>query len=183
MEQEPATQDQLWVFGYGSLIWDPCFAFAERQNGRVTGWRRSFCMWSVHYRGTAEAPGLVLALDEAADGVCDGVAFRVIPGHEAATLAALRERELISYAYREETVTVVLADGNAVQALTYVINRDHAQYNRDMTLEDQAQIIAQRHGVRGPNRDYLFATAEHLSDLGLADPDLDWLVTRVRGLP
>jgi glutathione-specific gamma-glutamylcyclotransferase len=183
MDQEPVTQDQLWVFGYGSLIWDPCFAFADRQIGRVTGWHRSFCMWSVHYRGTAEAPGLVLALDEATTGVCDGVAFRVAPGTEAATLAALRERELISYAYREEIVAVALSNGNTVRAVTYVINRDHAQYNCAMALEDQAQIIAQRYGVKGANRDYLFATAQHLADLGLADPDLDWLVTRVRALP
>jgi glutathione-specific gamma-glutamylcyclotransferase len=137
----------------------------------------------VHYRGTATEPGLVLALDAAEGGHCDGVAFRVMPGAEAETLAALRERELISYAYREETVQVALANGQTVQAVTYVINRDHAQYNRAMSLADQAQIIATRAGVRGPNRDYLFATARHLSDLGLADPDLDWLVTRVRGLP
>jgi glutathione-specific gamma-glutamylcyclotransferase len=183
MDQEPVTQDQLWVFGYGSLIWDPCFVFDDRQIGRVTGWHRSFCMWSVHYRGSATEPGLVLALDAAEGGHCDGVAFRVSPGHEAATLAALRERELISYAYREETVAVTLTDGRSVQAVTYVINRDHAQYTDAMSLEEQAQIIAQRHGVRGPNRDYLFATAQHLADLGLADPDLDWLVRRVRGLP
>ncbi len=183
MDQEPDGRDQLWVFGYGSLIWDPCFAFADRQIGRVTGWHRSFCMWSVHYRGTAEAPGLVLALDEADGAHCDGVAFRVMPGTEAATLAALRERELISYAYREETVAVALTNGDIAQAVTYVINRDHVQYARALPLEDQAQIIAQRHGVKGPNRDYLFATAQHLSELGLADPDLDWLVTRVRGLP
>jgi glutathione-specific gamma-glutamylcyclotransferase len=183
MDEEPASDDQLWVFGYGSLIWDPCFAFVDRQIGRVTGWQRSFCMWSVHYRGTATEPGLVLALDEAAGGTCDGVAFRVPPGAEAATLAALRTRELISYAYREETVAVALADGQTVQAVTYVINRDHPQYNRAMSLEDQAQIIATRHGAKGPNRDYLFSTAKHLADLGLADPDLDWLVTRVRGLP
>jgi glutathione-specific gamma-glutamylcyclotransferase len=183
MDEEPVMHDQLWVFGYGSLIWDPCFAFADRQVGRVAGWHRSFCMWSVHYRGTAAEPGLVLALDAADGGVCDGVAFRAVPGTEAATLAALRERELISYAYRETTVEVALASGAIVQAVTYVINRDHAQYNRGMSLEDQAQIIAQRHGVKGPNRDYLFATAQHLSELGLADPDLDWLVARVRGLP
>jgi glutathione-specific gamma-glutamylcyclotransferase len=70
-----------------------------------------------------------------------------------------------------------------VQAVTYVINRDHPQYNRAMSLEDQAQIIATRQGVRGPNRDYLFATARHLAELGLDDPDLDWLVTRVGALP
>ncbi len=175
--------DQLWVFGYGSLIWDPCFAFAERQVGRVAGWHRSFCMWSVHYRGTAKEPGLVLALDRADGAACDGVAFRVPAGAEAITIAALRERELISSAYMEATVDVALVDGARVRALTYVINRDHPQYCGSLPLEEQARIIARRHGVKGPNRDYLFATAQHLADLGLADADLDWLVTRVRALP
>jgi glutathione-specific gamma-glutamylcyclotransferase len=177
------TQDQLWVFGYGSLIWDPCFAYTTRQVGRVAGWHRSFCMWSVHYRGTATEPGLVLALDRADGALCNGIAFQVQPGTEAAAIEALRTRELISSAYLEETVAVDLADGRRVKALTYVINRAHPQYCTGLSSEEQARIIAQRHGVKGPNRDYLFATAQHLSELGLADPDLDWLVTRVRGLP
>jgi glutathione-specific gamma-glutamylcyclotransferase len=176
-------QDQLWVFGYGSLIWDPCFDFTSRQVGRVADWHRSFCMWSVHYRGTATEPGLVLALDRASGAYCDGIAFQVRPGTEDTATAALRTRELISDAYREETVAVDLADGRRVKALTYVINRDHPQYCTGLSPEDQAQIIARRHGVRGPNRDYLYATAQHLSELGLADPDLDWLVNRVRALP
>jgi glutathione-specific gamma-glutamylcyclotransferase len=176
-------QDHLWVFGYGSLMWDPCFAFADRQVACVTGWHRSFCMWSVHYRGTAEAPGLVLALDAAAGTTCHGVAFRVTPGTEDTAIAALRERELISSAYSEAWVTIALPDGMTTKALTYVINRDHAQYCRALPLEEQAQIIATRHGVKGPNRDYLFATAAHLAELDLSDPDLDWLVARVNALP
>lgn len=176
-------QDQLWVFGYGSLIWDPCFAFTDRQVATAAGWQRSFCMWSVHYRGTAEHPGLVLALDRAAGAQCQGVAFAIPAWAEAETINALRERELISAAYLEETITITLPDGRSVPALTYVINRDHAQYTGPLTPDAQAQIIASRHGVRGPNRNYLFATAQHLADLGLADPDLDALVTRVRALP
>jgi glutathione-specific gamma-glutamylcyclotransferase len=176
-------QDQLWVFGYGSLIWDPCFAFTERQVATVSGWERRFCMWSVHYRGTEDAPGLVLALDRAEGAACKGLAFAIPAGEEAATIAALRERELISYAYREETVTAVLADGRRVEALTYVINRDHAQYAGRMDPAAQAQIIATRAGVRGPNRDYLYATAAHLAELGLADPEMEALVTMVRAIP
>ena len=175
-------QDQLWVFGYGSLIWDPCFAFTERCIATAPGWHRSFCMWSVHYRGTAENPGLVLALDRATGAACQGVAFAIPAGAEEATVAALRTRELISSAYLEATITITLPDGRDVPALTYVINRDHAQYTGPMTPDEQAQIIATRHGVRGPNRDYLFATAQHLALLGLADPELDALVTRVRAL-
>ena len=96
----------LWVFGYGSLIWDPGFPVAERRIATAKGWHRSFCMRSIHHRGTVDCPGLVLALDRAAAASCTGVAFRVQPGHEPATLAALRERELISSAYLELTLPV-----------------------------------------------------------------------------
>ena len=90
--------DQMWVFGYGSLIWNPEFPVAERVIARLTDWRRSFCMHSIHHRGTVAEPGLVLALDHAPGCFCDGVGFRVAPGFESETLAALRERELISSA-------------------------------------------------------------------------------------
>lgn len=172
----------MWVFGYGSLIWDPGFPVAERAVARAPGWHRSFCMRSIHHRGTVEAPGLVLALDEAEGAHCQGLALRVEPGHEAATLAALRERELISSAYLERQLTLERADGATIEALAYVIDRDHVQYCR-LDLEEQARIIARAHGGRGANRDYLFATARHLADLGIADADLDWLAARVAGLP
>jgi cation transport protein ChaC len=173
--------DDLWVFGYGSLIWDPGFPVAERRLARLRGWRRSFCMRSVHHRGTAEAPGLVLALDRDPGAWCEGLALRVAAGAEAATLAALRERELVSSAYLEEWLEVE-ADGR-LTALTYVIDRAHAQYCGGLAPEDQARIIARAAGGRGPNRDYLFATAAHLADLGIADAGLEWLAARVRALP
>ncbi len=170
----------LWVFGYGSLIWDPGFPVAERRIGRVLGWHRSFCMRSIHHRGTVEAPGLVLALDRAEGAMCQGVAFRVAPGAEATTVAALRERELVSSAYLEMRLTVETEAG-ALEALTYVIDPDHVQYCH-LELEEQAQIIARATGGRGANRDYLWSTAAHLADLGIGDPDLEWLAERVRGL-
>lgn len=169
----------MWVFGYGSLIWHPGFAVAEARVARLAGWHRSFCMRSIHHRGTEAAPGLVLALDAAPGAVCDGVAFRVEPGTGAETLAALRARELISSAYLEREVTVDLTDGGQVQALAYVIDPDHVQYCGGLPLEEQAQIIARAVGGRGPNRDYLFATARHLAELGIADADLEWLANRV----
>ncbi len=185
MEQEPVTlvpssQSPLWVFGYGSLIWDPGFAVAERRIARVTGWHRSFCMRSIHHRGTPDAPGLVLALDRAAGAACDGVAFRVTPGDEAATVAMLRARELVSSAYLETTLPVMTKTG-PLQALTYVIDAGHVQYCH-LALDEQARIIAQATGGRGANRDYLWATATHLADLGIADPDLEWLASEVRRL-
>ena len=174
--------ESMWVFAYGSLIWDQGFPVAERCIARAQGWHRSFCMRSIHHRGTVAAPGLVLALDAKAGAVCDGLALRVQPGAEAATLAGLRERELISSAYLERELPVTLADGRAVTALAYVIDPDHVQYCQ-LTLAEQARIIAPATGGRGRNRDYLFATARHLADLGIADPDLGALATRVASLP
>lgn len=172
--------DTLWVFGYGSLIWDPGFPVAERRIARLDGWHRSFCMRSIHHRGTVENPGLVLALDRAEGASCTGVAFRVEPGHEAETLFALRERELVSSAYLETTLPVS-TDAGPLEALAYVIDPDHVQYCH-LDREEQARIIAQAIGGRGRNRDYLWSTAVHLADLGIADPDLEWLAERVRHL-
>lgn len=172
----------MWVFGYGSLIWQPDFLVAEAVTARLEGWHRSFCMRSIHHRGSEAEPGLVLALDAAPGAVCLGLAFRVAPGAEAETLAALRERELISSAYLEREVELALTDGRTVRALAYVIDPAHAQYCGGLPLEEQAQIIARAQGGRGPNRDYLWNTAAHLDALGLGDPDLDWLAARVRAL-
>jgi glutathione-specific gamma-glutamylcyclotransferase len=172
-------QETLWVFGYGSLIWDPGFPVAERRIARLDGWHRSFCMRSIHHRGSVESPGLVLALDRAPGATCAGVAFRVEPGAEAATLAALRERELVSSAYLE-TVLTVQTDAGLVAALTYVIDPDHDQYCGGLPLDEQARIIARATGGRGANRDYLWATVAHLAELGISDPDLDWLDRDVR---
>lgn len=171
----------MWVFGYGSLLWNPGFVPAEQLPARLADWQRSFCMLSIHHRGTEADPGLVLALDALAGAHCDGVAFRVAEAEVAEVHAALRERELISSAYVERVLPVTLADGRAVAALVYVIDPDHVQYCR-LDLDTQAQMIARAVGGRGPNTDYLYNTAAHLAALGLADPDLDWLVSRVRAI-
>lgn len=171
----------LWVFGYGSLIWNPGFAVAERRLARLTGWRRSFCMWSIHHRGTVDQPGLVLALDADPEGLCHGVAFRAEPGTEEATLALLRDRELISSAYVETCLPVTFADGGGCEAVVYVIDTDHVQYCH-LPQDEQARIIAHAVGGRGANRDYLWSTVEHLDALGIPDTDLSLLAEKVRRL-
>ena len=172
----------MWVFGYGSLLWNPGFSVARREVATLHGYARSFCMTSIHHRGSEEKPGLVLALDEVEGAHCQGLALAVATGEEEQTLAYLRERELISSAYLERDLTVELASGEAVTAVTYVIDPHHVQYCGGMELEQQAQIIATAVGGRGPNTEYLYNTAEHLSEIGLHDADLDWLSRRVRAL-
>ncbi|EAQ04312.1 ChaC-like protein [Pseudooceanicola batsensis HTCC2597] len=172
----------MWVFGYGSLIWNPEFTPAERVIATLYGYQRSFCMSSIHHRGSEAEPGLVLALDAAPEASCLGVAFRLPEVGREATLAALRERELVSSAYREEVLPLKLADGRMVEALAYVVDREHRQYCGALTLEEQAVIIARARGGKGPNRDYLWQTAEHLGLLGIADADLDQLSARVRDI-
>jgi glutathione-specific gamma-glutamylcyclotransferase len=173
---------EMWVFGYGSLLWKPGFDVAESVIGRLPGYARSFCMRSIHHRGTVEHPGLVLALDAMTGRACDGMALRVMPGQEEQTLEYLRERELISSAYVEKTLDVQLTDGRTVAAVVYVIDADHDQYCGGMPLEEQAQIITTAVGGMGPNTEYLFNTASHLSQIGLHDASLEWLHNRVKQL-
>ena len=172
----------LWVFGYGSLLWNPGFEVAEEAHAILPDYHRSFCMRSIHHRGSVETPGLVLALDEQPGAICEGVVLRAAPGTEDATLAYLRERELVSAAYIEKVLPVDLRDGRRVEAVTYVIDADHVQYCGGMPLEEQAQIIAHAVGGRGPNTEYLFNTAAHLDELGIPDAELHWLRDRVRQL-
>lgn len=171
----------MWVFGYGSLLWNPGFEVDDQQIGLMHDYARSFCMRSIHHRGTVENPGLVLALDEAKGASCEGVALRVKSGTEAATLEYLRERELISSAYLERMLPVHLTSGEVVEAVTYVIDPAHVQYCH-LELEEQAQVIARAVGDRGPNTDYLHNTAQHLVQLGIEDADLNWLSRRVEAL-
>ncbi|UWQ33921.1 gamma-glutamylcyclotransferase [Leisingera sp. M527] len=172
----------MWVFGYGSLLWNPGFPVARREVAVLHGYARSFCMTSIHHRGTEDHPGLVLALDETEGANCKGLALSVEAGHEEQTLAELRERELISSAYLERDLEVELTDGSFVTAVTYVIDPHHVQYCGGLSLEKQAQMIAHAVGGRGPNTEYLYNTAEHLAEIGLHDSDLDWLAGRVRDI-
>ncbi|MFV0245488.1 MAG: gamma-glutamylcyclotransferase [Qingshengfaniella sp.] len=181
-EHAPRPEPALWVFGYGSLLWNPGFPFVSQDLAILDGYRRSFCMWSIHHRGSEGTPGLVLALDRHDSACCQGVAFGVAEAARADTLAGLRERELVSSAYHEIWLPVRLADGRSVEAVTYVVDPDHRQYCGGLALERQAEVIARAHGGRGPNSEYLINTAQHLRELDIADPDLEWLEQRVAAL-
>jgi len=171
----------LWVFAYGSLMWNPEFDPEETAIATLDGWARSFCMWSIHHRGSEAEPGLVLALDAREGAACRGLALRVRAEEADAVLAALRERELISSAYIERRLPLRLDDGREVEAVAFVIDPEHVQYCL-LPAEEQARIITRATGGRGPNRDYLWSTADRLDALGIADAELTALAERVRDM-
>jgi glutathione-specific gamma-glutamylcyclotransferase len=174
-----AETGDLWVFGYGSLMWRPGFEYLERQGAFVHGWRRSLCVYSHVYRGTPERPGLVLGLDRG--GACRGVAFRVAASLREQTVDYLRRRELVTSVYMERTVRVHLADGSEATALTYVADRSHAQYAGRLERERLLALVAQGFGQSGPNGDYVLNTEAHLREIGIRDPILEWLTAQLGG--
>ena len=173
--------EDLWVFGYGSLIWRPGFAFLERVPARLIGAHRALCVLSHVHRGTPERPGLVLGLDQG--GACRGVAFRVAAAERDATIAYLRAREQVTSVYRETHRAVWLAGTpeRRVTAVCYLVDRGHHQYGGRLTLEQQLHYVRQGHGQSGANRDYVLATVTALEALGIRDRDLHLLAERLHG--
>lgn len=159
--------NEFWVFGYGSLMWNPGFEFEERQAAHLFGFRRSLCVRSWVHRGTQEKPGLVLGLDRG--GSCRGMAFRVAPRRWGAVVDYLRERELVTHVYKERTLPATLGDGRRVRALAYVIDRDHHQYAGALSVEEAAAAVSSAAGKAGPNIDYVTNTLLHLREMGIRD--------------
>jgi cation transport protein ChaC len=168
------SQAQHWVFGYGSLMWRPGFAFVERQAATLHGRRRAFCIYSVHHRGTAQRRGLVLGL--APGGSTRGVAYRVAEAEWAKTYAYLREREQPTETYVEARVLVRLADGRRQEALTFLSDKTHPQWAGPLTLARQTELIAGATGLSGRNIDYLRDLVGHLRDEGIRDRTIETLL-------
>jgi len=175
-----ADKKALWVFGYGSLMWRPDFAFDVQSPARLEGLHRALCIYSIVHRGTLSAPGLVMGL--AAGGECHGVAFRVERGAENDTIAYLREREQVTDVYVEAYRPVTLSDGSrrTVKALTFVTDSRHPQYAGKLDIEAQLEIVRSRRGQAGANIDYVLNTVAHLEALGTHDPLLFALAERLR---
>jgi cation transport protein ChaC len=166
--------DDLWVFGYGSLMWRPGFPAVERRRGHLFGYHRSLCVMSHVHRGTPERPGLVLGLDRG--GRCHGVAFRVAAHEAEATVQYLREREQVTSVYVERRLPVRLEDGQRIQALAYVVDRRHRQYAGRLPADELVRFVRQGHGISGANPDYVRSTHDHLVAMGVVDPTLARLV-------
>ena len=151
MSPRPDTRT-LWVFGYGSLMWQPGFPYVEARRARLEGYARAFCIYSLHYRGTRERPGLVLGL--ARGGTCDGIAFRVADQDASAVRAYLHARELIYGVYREATVPAELTgpgQPETVDVLTYIAETSHPSFAGHLPLARRAAIIRAARGKAGSN--------------------------------
>lgn len=174
-------EDDFWVFGYGSLIWNPDFAYAEARKARLHGWHRALCILSHHYRGRPEAPGLVLGLDRG--GSCRGVAFRVAGAGAGAVKAALIEREMISNVYVPRTAPLALEGGARVAGYFFAANRESPQYAGGLGQDALLAMVRNGVGSRGSSRDYLANTVEHLERLGLPDGRLARLLRQLDARP
>lgn len=170
----------LWVFGYGSLMWRPGFDFIEQVPARLIGEHRALCVYSFDHRGTPEKPGLVLGLDRG--GACRGIAFRVAAGAREATIAYLRAREQTTHVYREVMRSVWLENEARlrVSAMAYVVDRGHVQYAGRLTLTEQVRYVRQGHGRSGNNRDYVLSTVRSIEAQGFRDPKLHQLADLLR---
>ncbi len=171
------TERDLWVFGYGSLMWRPGFDYDEVLPARLDGWHRDFCVYSRHWRGTPARPGLVLGLDSG--GLCRGLAFRVAAKQAQAVIDYLNERELIGYAYVAQTLGIHFDDGRVMQAYTFIADTAHHHYAGHLPLEQAAAIIMDAEGCAGLNRDYLINTIRQLEKDGFSEPDLHALLVEV----
>ena len=172
------TSGEFWVFGYGSLMWNPGFAYAEAAKAQLFGYHRALCIHSHHYRGTPERPGLVMGLDRG--GSCVGMAFRVAKADAAGVRGYLIEREMMNYVYLEKRLRIRLADGRQAVAMTFAADPSHAQFAGHLSVEDAAKIVVGAIGTAGRNEDYVLNTVSHLREIGIRDHWLERVATLIQ---
>lgn len=168
--------DDVWVFGYGSLIWRPDFEFSERRDGLLWGYHRALCLWSRINRGTPERPGLVFGLDHG--GSCRGMLFRIPASRVPATMDALWQREMPSGAYLPKWLNCRTPSGH-VKALAFVMNRATDAYIRDLPAERLVNVIHNAHGINGPCLEYVVETAQALQKFNIHDQRLQKVVQQL----
>ncbi|MEM7461167.1 MAG: gamma-glutamylcyclotransferase [Pseudomonadota bacterium] len=164
----------FWVFGYGSLMWNPGFETIKRSKAVMHGVHRALCIHSWVHRGTQKNPGLVLGLDRG--GSCHGVGLKVDGQIRESVIEYLRARELVTRVYIEQWRCIRLETGERVQALTYLVDRDHVQYAGRMSDHEICEIISRSSGKSGKNIDYVVNTVDHLRETGIHDPHLEAVI-------
>lgn len=173
LERRPGT-GPVWVFGYGSLVWNPEMAHDASCPADLPGFRREMCISSIVHRGTPEQPGLVLGIRHQPGVRCHGYAFRLTEAERWASLRRLMARELVTDCYLPLWLDIELDDGRTVNALTMVVNEHHPRFVQP-TLAEKVALIAAAHGPRGSNLEYLVNIAEHLRACGIEDDEVDAL--------
>lgn len=168
-----------WVFGYGSLIWRPGFAYLSRQPALLPGAHRRLCVYSFRHRGTEQQPGLVFGLVRG--GSCRGMAFEVAAEHWDEVHDYLAEREMDRGVYREAVRPIRLADGSTTSALAFLVDQAHVQYAGKLEIDEQVRLVRAGRGESGPNPEYVLETASHLRAMGIADRNVDELVKALAG--
>jgi len=175
LQQRPDSGD-VWLFAYGSLIWNPLIHFIEKRVGTARGYHRCFCLWSRTGRGTVAKPGLTLGLERG--GCCRGVAFRIAESQAVQELEIIRRREMLTGAYAPRWLKLETAAGG-LQAIAFLINRGHSRYAGRLPEDKIIAAIADAHGPLGACATYLFNTVAHLEELGIGDRRLKRLRDRV----
>lgn len=168
----------VWVFGFGSLMWNPCFKYDAKVSAEVHGYERKFHIWTMRARGTPEKPGLGLCLEDGG-GTCRGIAYRLVEDDLEDAWRCLWDREMGSGIYSPVWVPIETDGHGEVTALTFVVNRDHPHYAGQMPLDDMAKIMAIAQGNYGLNRDYLAGTVSEMDKLNVRDEELERLLSKV----
>ena len=170
-------EGDLWVFGYGSLMWRPGLEFEESLSGKIFGFHRALCVSSWVHRGTPEKPGLVLGLDQG--GSCKGKLFRVNVKNKQTVASYLYDRELPTLIYKARIVKAHTADGRQIKALSFIVDINHPQYIHNKSPAQLAEIVCNAVGINGKSSDYLYSTLEHLQQLNIKDAHLESIAALV----
>ena len=180
LADRPDDGEDVWIFAYGSLMWNPLLHFDRRSVATLHGWHRSFCMRSIAGRGSPERPGRMLGLE--AGGATQGVALRLAAARRAEELSVVWRREMVGGSYRPTWATVTLDDGTQTQAIAFVVDDGRPLFERDASIATVAPVIANAAGSFGSNADYVFRLEDALRDSGLRDTYIESLAAELRRL-
>ena len=172
--------EDIWLFAYGSLLWNPTIRYKEIRQGTLYGFRRRFCLKTILGRGTPTCPGLMLALDYG--GSCKGIVYRISRDISDNELKIIWDREMVSYSYIAKVVRLQ-TDMGPLKAITFAINRNGDKYFGALSDEDTADLIAFSDGPLGKGSDYLFETIGKLAEYGITDSHLNKLELIILSIP
>ena len=172
-------KDGIWVFGYGSLMWNPDFILEEIRTGTISGYHRRLCLKSIVYRGTSDYHGLVFGLDKGDS--CQGMVYRIAEENIHSEMKKIWEREMFAGTYIPSWLNVTTKQGS-ISAVTFVINHEHEHYIPDIELEEIAERVVKAEGTCGSCHDYVKNTVKSLHQLGLRDHGLEQLLTLIESL-